>query len=90
MLSSTKDFIKISNFLVLLVPVVVPWLDFLKKLMCSSLTSPKSLCLVLLRPAETSLMLQLYENGFSKRAAYFGSCKIYLAKITNEVRFEED
>ena len=32
-------------------------------------------CLILLRPAETSLMIWLYGNAFIKRAALFGSCR---------------
>ena len=35
----------------------------------------KSLCVVLLRPAETSLMQWLSGNGFIKSAALSGSCK---------------
>ena len=39
------------------------------------LTFTKFLCLVLLRSAETSLMLWFYGNGFIEGAALFGSCK---------------
>ena len=38
-----------------------------------ALTSTKSFCLVLLNPAEISLML--YGNDFIKRPALFGSCR---------------
>ena len=42
---------------------------FLNESMILALTFTKSLCLVLFRPAETSLMLWLYGNRFIKRAA---------------------
>ena len=41
-------------------------LDSQYKLMILALNFTKSLFVVLLRPAETSLMLLLYENGFTK------------------------
>ena len=49
---------------------MVLWLDLEQKSDVLALMFTKFLCLVLLGPAETSLMLWLHENGFIKRAAF--------------------
>ena len=50
----------------------------------------KSLCLVLLSPAEASLMLWLYGNGSIKRAALLGYCRHTSQKIANVAGLWED
>ena len=55
---------------------VVLWLDYQQEFIIFALTFTRYLCLVLLRPAKTSLMLWLDGNDFIQRAALSGSCKV--------------
>ena len=64
---------------------VVHWLDFRSKLTIFALPFTKSLCLVLLRPAEKSLKLWLCGNDCS-----FWLLQAYFTKITNAVGFGEN
>ena len=70
----TKDFIIIDDFQVFS-SFSGTLVRFSIKIEVLALTDTKSLCLVLLRPVEISLMLWLYRNGFIKRAALFCSCR---------------
>ena len=87
MLNRKRYFIKVDDFQGFPVLVVL-WLDFQQRLMVLALTFTKSLCLLLLRPAEVSLMLQLYENGSIKRPALADI--IQFTKITNKAGLGED
>ena len=69
-----NDFIKIDHFQVFPVLVVV-WLGFSIKIDVLALNFTKSPNLGSFGPAETLLMLWLYENGVIKRAAFSGSCR---------------
>ena len=75
MLSRTKDFIKINDFQVSTVSVVL-WLDVQLKLIILALTFSKSICVIWLRSAETSLMLWLYGKDSIKRAAFLALADI--------------
>ena len=74
MLSRKKEFIKVEKIQFFPVLVVL-WLEFHVKWIILALTLTKSLCLVLVRPVEILLKLQLHGNSFIKRAAVFDSYK---------------
>ena len=69
MLNRKKDFIKIDSSIIFPVLVVL-WSDFQYKLMILALTFTKFLCLVLLRPAEASLMHGYMETTLLKELLF--------------------
>ena len=80
MLSGKKYVIKVDNFHVFPV-LTVFWPECQQKFMILALTLAISLRLVVLKPAETSLMPWLYGNGFIKRALFLALADILRKNI---------
>ena len=80
---SRKRFHKINDFYLDFLSCIASLVRFSIKIDVLILAFTESLCLVLLRQPETSLILWLHGSGSIKRAALFG-------KFTNVVGLGED